>query len=176
TDDVLFDIFRRMLDPLDDGHVKLRSTEKAGGKKRFYSPEKTPRFWQEFTTREIKQLFKTTAKTLVANGFGKPAATEAWILHYCRSQDFGYMRILELEDIKKRSLERALENIAEDFKDLRGFVIDLRNCPGGDDSTAIAIIDRFCDRQRVAFHRRTKKGPGDDYGPLKTWHLEPKGD
>jgi C-terminal processing protease CtpA/Prc len=42
---------------------------------------------------------------------------------------------------------------------------------------AIAVINRFCDRKRVAFHRKTKVGPGDgDFTPLKTWHLEPQGD
>ena len=54
-----------------------------------------------------------------------------------------------------------------------GYIIDIRNCPGGDDSTAIAIINRFCDTTRVAFHRKTKIGPGDDdFTPVKTWHLE----
>jgi carboxyl-terminal processing protease len=175
TDDELFDIFCRMLDPLNDGHVKL--TAKINGKKRFFTPEKTPRFWQEFSDSEIKQLFKTTAKTLVANGFERPAKTKAWMLRYCRSRDFGYMRILELEDVKKRDLTAALDKIAGDFKDLRGFIIDIRDCPGGDDSTAIQIINRFCDRRRVAFHRKTKIGPKkDDLSTLKTWHIEPQGD
>jgi carboxyl-terminal processing protease len=175
TDDELFDIFCRMLDPLNDGHVKL--TAKINGKKCFFTPEKTPRFWQEFSDNEIKQLFKTTAKTLVANGFEKLAKTEAWMLRYCRSRDFGYMRILELEDVKKRDLTAALDKIAGDFKNLRGFIIDIRDCPGGDDSTAIQIINRFCDRRRVAFHRKTKIGPkSDDLSPLKTWHTEPQGD
>ena len=58
-----------------------------------------------------------------------------------------------------------------------GFIIDIRDCPGGDDDTAITIINRFCDRRRVAFHRQTKIGPGeDDFTPLKTWHIEPEGD
>ena len=61
--------------------------------------------------------------------------------------------------------------------DLQGFIIDVRDNPGGDDSTAITIINRFCDRGRVAFHRRTKIGPGDDaFTPLKTWHIRPEGD
>ncbi len=56
-------------------------------------------------------------------------------------------------------------------------IIDIRDCPGGDDDTAITIINRFCDRRRVAFHRKTKFGPGeDDLTPLKTWHIEPEGD
>jgi len=173
TDEELFDILCEMLDPLNDGHVGI--TAKIDGKKRHFNPEKKPKFWQEFTKKEIKQLFKTSGKTLVANGFGRPKETDAWMLHYCRSRSVGYLRILELEDVRKRKLISALEKISREFRELKGFVIDIRDCPGGDDSTAITIINRFCDRKRVAFHRKTKLGPGEDnYGPLKTGHIEPE--
>ena len=132
------------------------------GRNDIFTSEKKPRFRQEFTDREVKQLFKTTEKTLVANGFGPPRETQAWMLHYCRSPAFGYVRILELEGVKKQKLTAALDRIARDFKDLDGFIIDIRDNPGGDDSTAITIINRFCDRKRVAFHRKTKIGPGED--------------
>ena len=70
-----------------------------------------------------------------------------------------------------------MDKIAGDFGSLHGFIIDIRDCPGGDDSTAIAIIDRFCDRRRIAFHRKTKIGPGEDaFKPLRTWHIEPQGE
>ena len=99
------------------------------------------------------------------------------MLRYCRSGQVGYMRILELEDVKKPQLAAALDKIAGDFRQLTGFIIDIRDCPGGEDSIAIAIINRFCDRKRVAFHRKTKTGPGEDeYTPLRTWHIEPQGD
>jgi hypothetical protein len=176
TDDELFDILCRMLDPLDDGHVELRAKASGDRKKRYFTAEKKARFHREFTDREVKQLFETTGKTLVANDFGHPRETQAWMLHYCRSPAFGYIRILELEDIKRKKLIAALDKIAGDFEDLEGFIIDIRDCPGGDDSTAITIINRFCDRKRVAFHRKTKIGPGvDDFKPLKTWYIEPQG-
>ena len=111
SDDELFEIFCQMLDPLNDGHVELKTKASGHRKKRFFTPEKQPRFRQEFTRREIKQLFKTTEKTLVKNGFGKPAATKAWMLHYCRSQKFGYIRILELEGVSKRKLTAALDKL-----------------------------------------------------------------
>jgi len=175
TDEELFDILCRLLAPLNDGHVNL--TGKIDGKKRHFRPENKPRFWNEFNDAEIEQLFNITGKTLVANGFGPPAETEAWILLYCRSRTLGYMRVLELESVKKRDLITALDTIAHDFPDLNGYIIDLRNCPGGDDSTALTIINRFCDQRRVAFHRQTKIGPGDDdYTPIKTWYMEPEGD
>ena len=172
----LFDILCQMLDPLNDGHVELKIKKGKGRKERLYTPEKTPRFYQEFSDPEIQQLFKTTAKTLVSNGFDAPKETEAWMLHYSRSPAIGYIRILELEDIKKKKLTGALDKITRDFNDFSGFIIDIRDCPGGDDDTAIQIINRFCDTRRTAFHRRTKTGPGnDEYSKLKTWHIEPEG-
>jgi len=177
SDDELFDIFRRMLDPLDDGHVELKAKASGDRRARYFSPEKKPKFHREFTKRERKQLFKTTGKTLMRHGFGKPGPTGAWMLHYCRSREFGYIRILELEGIKKRRLTAALDRIASDFEMLQGIIVDIRDNPGGDDDIAIAIINRFCDRRRIAFHRKTKIGPGkNDFSPLKTWNLEPQGD
>jgi carboxyl-terminal processing protease len=176
SDDDLFEIFCQMLDPLDDGHVELKVKAKRHRKKRYFNPERKPRFRREFTNQEIRQLFETTEKTLVDNGFGKPAETEAWMLRYCRSRKFGYIRILELEGVSKRKLTAALDRIARDFRDLKGIVIDIRENPGGDDRIAITIINRFCDRKRVAFHRKTKIGPGeDDFTSLKTWYLNPEG-
>lgn len=177
SDDELFDILCRMLDPLNDGHVELEIKAKGDRSKRFFTAEKETRFGRELTKRGVKQLFETTEKTLVAHGFGKVEKTGVWILRYCRSPTFGYLRIIELEDVKRRKLVAALDRIGRDFEDLRGFIIDIRDCPGGEDSIAITIINRFCDRRRVAFHRRTRIGPGkDDFSPLRTWHLEPQGD
>ena len=81
------------------------------------------------------------------------------MLHYCRSRAFGYIRILELEGVKKGSLTAALDRIVGDFKDSDGVVIDIRNNPGGDDSTAITIINRFCDRKRVRVPQEDKDWP-----------------
>jgi len=171
----LFDILCRMVDPLDDGHVELKA--KLGGHRKIFTAEKKPRFHREFDNGKIKQLFETTEKTLVAQGFGRPAKTKAWMLRYCRSEAFGYLRILELEGVKKKKLTAALDKIARDFESLQGFIIDIRDNPGGEDDIAIAIINRFCDRKRVAFRRKTKVGPGKtDFTPVKAWYLEPEGD
>ena len=177
TEHQLFDIFCQMLDPLDDGHVVLEAKLSGHRKTRSYSPEKKPRFHREFSKRERKQLFKTSEKTLVHHGFGKLTQTGAWMLLYCRSREFGYIRILELDGVKKRRLTAALDQIAHDFNALKGVIIDIRDNPGGEDDIAITIINRFCDRRRVAFRRKTKIGPGKNaFTPLKTRYLEPQGD
>jgi len=176
TDDELFDIFCEMLDPLDDGHVELKGRTGPDRTKRYFNPEPEPRFRQEFSRPEIKQLFKTAQKTLSSRGFGPLEKTSAWVLHYCRSRDVGYIRILELEGVKKRKLKDALDRISNDFNSLKGLIIDIRENPGGDDDTVIAIVNRFCDRKQIAFRRKTKTGPGDaDFTPIKSWYVEPQG-
>jgi carboxyl-terminal processing protease len=175
--DELFKLFCQLLAPLNDGHIELKVSRGRHQRSQYFNPEKKSRFRSEFTKREIKALFKITEKTLITHGFGKPRKTEAWILRYCRSDTFGYMRIFELEGIKKRRLAAALDTISRDFRSLKGIIIDIRDNPGGDDSIAIAIINRFCDHRRVAFHRKTKIGPGkNDFTPIKTWFLVPHGD
>ena len=173
TDEQLFEILCKMLKPLNDGHVEL----KAKNPKRRFCAEDPPRFWKEFTDKQIKQLFQVTGKTLAQHGFGEVKDTATWILRYAKSTDYAYLRVVELEGHRKGNLTRALSDIAGDFKGLKGYIIDLRDCPGGDDSVLIEIINRFTDKKRVAFHRKTKTGPGkEDFSPLKTWHIQPEGD
>jgi len=177
TDEQLFMLLCELVSPLDDGHIEIEARVGPRKKKKFFTPEKKPRFYEEFSDDEIEDLFKITSRTLVANGFDRPRKTQAWMLKYGRSSKYGYIRILELEDIRRRTLTKALDDIARDFDDLKGFIVDIRDCPGGDDSTALMIINRFCDRKRTAFHRQTKTGPRpEDYSPIKTWYLEPQGD
>lgn len=176
SDKELFEIFCAMLAPLDDGHVEIEARLGRPKSKRHFTAEKSPRFHREFSDKQIKRLFKTTKATLSRNGFAPLKKMEAAILRYCRSADFGYLRILELEGVKKKKLSKALDAISHDMRDLRGFIIDIRNNPGGEDAIALMIINRFADRKRVAFHRRTKVGPEpNEFTPLKTWHLAPQG-
>jgi C-terminal processing protease CtpA/Prc len=98
------------------------------------------------------------------------------MLHYCRSRNVAYLRIFELEGVKKQKLAKVLDKISNDFKSLEGIIIDIRENPGGDDNTVIAIVNRFCDRKQTAFHRKTKLGPGEhDFTAIKSWHIEPQG-
>src|SRR6478609_6584247 len=65
SDEELFDVLRRMLEPLDDGHVELQANLSGHLKLRTFTAEKRPAFHREFSSRELKQLFKTTEKTLI---------------------------------------------------------------------------------------------------------------
>ena len=79
----LFDIICRMIDPLDDGHVELKA--RIGGKKRRFTAEKKTRFQREFTEQGIKQLFKTSKKTLTLNISGAKQPTNL-SLHFVQKK------------------------------------------------------------------------------------------
>ena len=178
SDEELFHIFCQMLDPLDDGHVELKAKlDEKGQEAYLHCGEEAALLSgvQGFSDQSALSLRQRKRFSPTASGALRTPA--AWMLRYCRSQTVGYIRILELEGVKKGKLTTALDTIAVDFKDLQGFIIDIRDNPGGDDSIAVAIINRFCDRERVAFYRRTKIGPGDDaFKPLKTFLIKPEGE
>jgi hypothetical protein len=103
--------------------------------------------------------------------------TKAWILHYGKVSDFGYLRILELEGINGRTLTAALDKVGRDFKDFEGMIIDIRDCPGGDDDTANHDHQSVLRPQESCLSPPDKTWPGeDDFTLLKTWHIEPEGD
>ena len=73
-----------------------------------------------------------------------------------------------------KRFKAALADLENDFDELNGFIIDLRDCPGGDDDVLLEILGRFVDTRRVAFHRKEKLA-SDRFSELETWYLEPKG-
>ncbi|MGI9364319.1 MAG: S41 family peptidase [Rhizobiaceae bacterium] len=145
-------------------------------KARYFNPETKPRFWRTFPKSKRADLFRVTESILLENGFASLEKTEAWMLKFCRSQSYGYLRILELEGIGKKKLGRALESIGGEFNSLKGMIIDIRDNPGGDDDIVLKIVNRFCHKKQVAFRRQTKLGPEEnELSAIKTWHMKPRG-
>jgi len=170
TPEQLFKTLTQMITPLNDGHVEL----KAKDLNKVFCPEEEPRFWQEFDDRQIKELFAITTRNLKSHGFSELKPTQTPILQYARSRDFAYLRIIELEGQKWNSFKSALADLEKDYSELKGYIIDLRECPGGDDKVLLEILGRFADKKRVAFHRKEKMGV-DKFSELKTWYVKPKG-
>jgi len=170
TPEQLFEVMTRMIDPLKDGHVSLEAKDL----KKYFNPEEKPRFWEEFDEEQIEELFAITTNNLKARGFSEVKSTQSKLLQYAKSNDLAYLRIIELEGQKWKSFRSALNDLERDFASLNGYIIDLRECPGGDDEVLLEILGRFVDKKRVAFHRKEKLD-FDKYSELKTWYVEPKG-
>ncbi len=68
--------------------------------------------------------------------------------------DIGYLRVTSFNEQTTPGLEKAIEEIREELGDtLHGFVIDLRNNPGGLLNEAISVSDAFLERGEIVSTR-----------------------
>jgi carboxyl-terminal processing protease len=71
--------------------------------------------------------------------------------------DVGYIRLAGFDDGTQAALTAAVQNLEQHAgKKLIGFVIDLRNNPGGDFDVAIAAADDFIDKGDIAVVKSRK--------------------
>ena len=74
--------------------------------------------------------------------------------------DIGYIRITSFSEQTKQGLDKAIEKIKKDTGDkLKGYVLDLRNNPGGLLDQAIAVSDTFLDKGEIVSTR--SRDPND---------------
>ena len=73
--------------------------------------------------------------------------------------DVGYLRITSFSEKTEAGLDKAIGRIREEVGDkLKGFVLDLRNNPGGLLDQAVAVSDAFLERGEIVSTRgRSKK-------------------
>ena len=171
SDEQLFNLFCKMLKPLNDGHVNLKATRIKKGR---FNAETEARFYQEFSSnKKLKQYAQAVTGTLEKAGFGPPQKRTG-ILVYRTSEKYGYLQVLEVEGPSTKKLNVALDEILTAFQGKEGVIVDIRDNPGGTDKCVYTIMSRFADKKRVGHHRRTRRGPGaDDYSEKKTVYLEP---
>ncbi len=83
--------------------------------------------------------------------------------------DVGYIRVAGFDDTSQAALTAAVQDLQQKAgKKLVGFVVDLRNDPGGDFDTAVAVADDFIDKgditvvkSRKGDNKRIAATPGD---------------
>lgn len=66
--------------------------------------------------------------------------------------DFGYVRITQFQENTIKELKKALESLQSDrSEDLKGFILDLRNNPGGLLDQAVQVSDEFLDSGKIVY-------------------------
>jgi carboxyl-terminal processing protease len=88
----------------------------------------------------------------------KRAATKlTTVTSHLDGEDVGYIRIAGFDDGTQAALRAAVQQLQQQAgKKLIGFVIDLRNNPGGDFDTAVAAADDFIDKGDIAIIKGRK--------------------
>lgn len=161
TDDQLKDVFHQMIDPLDDNHTFIITTENE------------PRIESGiFDTLKVQTDFSLELIPAYVSDF----------THYGTAIDYGTLEgnigYLHLGDFipSVKYFEDALDLIIGKLKDTEGLVIDIRDNPGGNDVAAQYVAGRFAAERKLYMNVRKKSGPGqNDFTQVIPWHVEPTG-
>ena len=84
--------------------------------------------------------------------------------------DTGYVRLSTFNDQTYKGLEKAVKSMIKEaggIKNINGFVLDLRNNPGGLLSQAIKVSDAFLDKGEIVSTRSKHKGEGDRFNAMR---------
>lgn len=161
SDDQLKMIFHEMIDPLNDNHTFIITTENE------------PRIESGiFDTLKVQTDFSLELIPSYVNDF----------THYGTAIDYGTLPgnigYIHLGDFipSRKYFEDALDQLIGKLKDTEGLVIDIRDNPGGNDATAQYVAGRFADERKLYMNVRKKSGPGpNDFTQAIPWHVEPTG-
>ena len=161
TDDALKEIFHDMIDPLDDNHTFIITTENE------------PRIESGiFDTLKVQTDFSLDLIPSYVPDF----------THYGTAIDYGTLEgnigYLHLGDFipSVNYFEDALTYVIDKLKDTDGLIIDIRDNPGGNDVAAQYVAGRFAEERKLYMTVRKKSGPGpNDFNQAIPWHVEPTG-
>ena len=186
SDDSMFTIFSRMLEPFHDNHINLFGT----GGRRFKSA-KSSQFATEFPTDSLRKAFRSMVDhTLEEKGFGElipvgPEFREEPLFWYATSKESGYLRFNRCfadpdadgtPDAAVAGL--ALDTIFSQLKNKKALIVDVRDNIGGNDEFSFEVASRFARERQLGMYKRTRKPGGgyDDLMPLEYWYVAPKAD
>ena len=125
--------------------------------------------YQQFGTKLVGEVGSTVKLTLVRPGRDKPLeiaivrdnTTRRSVRARGEGGDIGYIRIIQFNEATADQLKKAIDDIAAQIppEKLKGYVIDLRNNPGGTLDGAIAAADGFLDDGEIVSirHRASDK-------------------
>jgi carboxyl-terminal processing protease len=125
--------------------------------------------YQQFGTKLVGDVGSTVKLTLVRPGRDKPIElaivrdnpTRRSVRARGEGGDIGYIRIIQFNETTGDQLKKAIDDISAQIPadKLKGYVIDLRNNPGGTLDGAIAAADGFLDDGEIVSirHRSSDK-------------------
>lgn len=158
TEDSLLHYFAAMLNPLQDGHVRLTRADT-----NVIELDRRPcQFARTFRGR-LGDFQKNTFKVLGQNGFaemqheipipGYAALGFDYLYSYTQSSNLGYLRIVDC-----RNELATFDQILTEFGDTKGLIIDLRYNLGGEVGKEMAA--RFLSAPKVYGYLKVKKPTG----------------
>ncbi len=166
TPEQLFSVMENMLYILNDGHVYLISPFRAIASNDLFKQMKQRNF--SFPIIEKNYLIQPEHSS--------------WGGHFIYakvSPDIGYIRIPTFEDVDFARVDdwvKGIDGILEEYGNVKGLIIDIRDNGGGDAFNSQAIADRFADKKRLFAYGFSRSGPGyNDFSKPYEWNISPTG-
>ncbi len=159
SDSELFEVFKQMLNSLDDGHVQMTvPNEKMYFSNIYY---RTKLEDELFSLDLIENTYLTSPPKKMMEDY----LTLGWI------GDIGYVYAEWVFVFEKTN------EILDYFADAKGLIIDIRHDGGGDFTWVYSQFGRFTQEERFTHRSKTKNGPGkDDYTDWFEWYVQPEGE
>lgn len=157
----LFDIISQMLGLLDDGHVSLT----VPGRDIFFSN----RIRNELIDDELFSI--PIVETYLEQGF-KKGEENSYVYGKISSENIAY---IYFDYVGENFF--ILEDFLNNYKDVTGYIIDMRHNQGGDFTYCFSEIGRLTNQTRYVFKSKTKNGKGsNDYTEWYEWYINARGD
>ncbi|MBL7844934.1 MAG: S41 family peptidase [Cyclobacteriaceae bacterium] len=161
TDDELFEVLSEMLKVFDDGHINLTAPNR-----------------QVFNSNKIRReliddgLFsRPVIKTYLEPDF-RVGRDESFLYGKIINQNVAY---INFDYVGDNFL--VLNDFLNKYKDVNGFIIDLRHNQGGDFTYCFSEIGRLTNQSRYVFRSKTKNGKGEnDFTDWMEWHIKSSGE
>ncbi len=191
----LFVILRKLLSPIDDGHVYLES------KSEEFSPE-IPRgvdaiFSAGFKSqskfdkyRKYVSAQRARYKEILWPYLDKSSRQQAGgargnlLVWGTIDRRVGYLLVKSMSSISTqrnasslddiRAVQGIMDRVMRDLRDTEAMIIDVRFNGGGDDAVSLAIANRFTDQRRLAMTKTARSYRGET--PRREAYLVPEGD
>jgi hypothetical protein len=155
----LYRVLSDMTKELRDGHVNIYTPFGTSAYTGWY--DKYP---QNFYFNFIRYRYLLFNHTVTGGGN----------IHYGRLGSMGYVYIESFSGAGKWA--ESIDEVIEEFKDLDGIIIDVRNNGGGSSADANTIAGRFTDRNRVYSYIQYRNGPRHtDFTDLRKRTISPGG-
>ncbi|NPA41588.1 MAG: S41 family peptidase [Aquificae bacterium] len=100
--------------------------------------------------------------TIMRKGADKPFTVEITraiikieSVKYIKHDEIGYIKLTQFQHYTSRDLKKAIKDLLA--QDVRGFIIDLRNNPGGLLSEAVKVSDLFLDEGKLIVYTKGRR-------------------
>lgn len=185
----LFATFVEMLEPLRDGHVRLRApvghfeaVDISSLEQRVLTPEERRRGTEAAPViAQLRERLRDTVREHYLEG--KSRRSGHGMMEWGRLDSrTGYLAIRGMAGLSGRLdhpredqqvAAAAMGKVLRDLGDLPTLVLDLRENGGGYDGVALRIAGFLTDRKRLAFIKSPSKGEG--YSSRQRVYVEPRG-